>query len=1121
MELTAAYPALSGSLPIGPFEGDLTLELAALPVGALITASTLTLSPAAAIPGGTFAEELLLGDATGGFGATTSRGSNHVEVDFHTRRGLVAATPVSPPTTPPALQVDVGGLLLDVGSAGQVPAPAGDKGYQLPQDCTLPGLTVSRFRLHGSGVPDLKTVTVRAVPTGLSARVGTLPPFWTRVGELSRPVTTPDWAPVLTAALTDGQVRDGVYVLPLILHSDSLCRLEVSWSIRYVLEATGLPDGIPDVFQSFDHGSLAKEGQPVASVALPVGAAVIATSGRARGRFDSTRVMLGAVGAVTAPSAATVAGDRAQAQPVQCDQDVPVDAIDLLLATGTEGASLQLQLVDDIDGRPWNTPLLPAPATLTLPGSRDPRPQWATATLDERFRFRAGHRYWVILQALTGSAVWSAEPVPPDSDPAKADPGLQWSGDGGHSWRMTTAPGADPARNGSAPAPDGLPPPLRALLRLRGTPAAFEVPALLSVGAPGRTQFAGARVAAPAPTDVPLDRLRASGRFEVDLDLPELVSALQVAADAAPGPAPAAEYLVNGDFAIWLTVTHQDGEQHQEPEAWQLTSGVVSSLERRNGADLGADGDPSALSQVVAVVPGADYVLAVTTTGAQDAAADVIWRGGDCTGRRTDGLALDPVFLTAGAKSRVPFTYRLRVTSPTGATQAEVRLRTSAVDLTVASVSLRAGEGAVLNGDLREPLTAAGTGADAPRPPGWTVTPAAGGLRLMPTATAVALGNHDAVPITLTQQVPVHVGRFRLEVTAAGLVPGDGVTVPLPTFAVQWLSGGGATRLGPAITFAATSFACHLAEGRVPDGTTAAEVSVVLPANTPLALAWFGLRITQPASVQLPVNVVAQAPGEVRVAGVAVRYDVPAPTPPAFGPAGPCLPTPLDAIPGAPPPATRACSCGRIGTEAAVTTVVRWAVATGPVIPPPAVGTLPVEAVRNVGPARAARLTEAGITTVEALARTPADIVRAILPDLSLMRAERLVASARERLDTGYQVRWVELVAEPTGSRVLAIGGITSPGTAWRLPVRDAADGVVRGLWALYVQDGDTRVPVIIRDGNLRAPCAQGGSDLLTGLPAQPRRVSSQSLSQSTRPRRPVQGHGYSRQNGGHSPGSR
>src|SRR5262249_48278376 len=304
---------------------------------------------------------------------------------------------------------------------------------------------------HGSGVPDLKAVTVRAVPSGMSARVGTLPPFWARAGELSQPVTTPDWAPVLTAALVGAQVRDGVYVLALTLHSDTLCRPEVSWTIRYLLEANGLPDGVPDVFQSFDHGSLAKEGQPVASVALPAGAAVIATSGRARGRFDSTRVMLGAVGAVTAPSAVTVAGDRAQAQAVLCQQDVPADAIDLLLATGAEGASLQLQLVDDIDGRPWNTPLLPAPATLTLPGSRHPPPQWVTATLAERFRFRAGYRYWIILQALTGSAAWSVEPVPPDPDPSKADPGLQWSADGGHSWRTTTAPVAGPARNGSAP----------------------------------------------------------------------------------------------------------------------------------------------------------------------------------------------------------------------------------------------------------------------------------------------------------------------------------------------------------------------------------------------------------------------------------------------------------------------------------------------------------------------------------------------------------------------------------------------------------------------------------------------------------------------------------------------
>jgi hypothetical protein len=497
------------------------------------------------------------------------------------------------------------------------------------------------------------------------------------------------------------------------------------------------------------------------------------------------------------------------------------------------------------------------------------------------------------------------------------------------------------------------------------------------------------------------------------------------------------------------------------------------------------------------VAPGADYVLAVTTTGAQDAAADLVWRGEDCAGPRTDVLALDPVSRIAGVKSRLPFTYRMRVTAPAGATQVEVRLRTSAVHLTVLSVSLRAGEGAVVNGDLREPPTTAGTGVGASGPPGWTVTPADSRLRTMPAATVVALGNDDAVPITLTQQVPVHVGRFLLEITAAGLMPADGSAAPLPTLAVRWLPGGGATPQGPAITFAATSFARHLAGGPVPDGATAAEVSVVLPANTPLALAWFGLRLTQPEPVQVPVNVVAQAPGEVRVAGVAVRYDVPPPTPPAFGPVGPCPPTPLDAIPGAPPPATPACSCGRTGTEAAVATVLRWVAATGPVIPPPAVGSLPVDAVRNVGPARAARLAAVGIITVEALARTLADAVRAVLPDLSVTQAERLVANARERLDAGYQVRWVDLAPEPTGPRVVAIGGTTSAGTAWRLPVRDAADGMIRGLWTLHVQDGGTRVPVIISGGKLRATRSPGGPDLLPDLPASSRRIWTRSAPQT------------------------
>lgn len=75
---------------------------------------------------------------------------------------------------------------------------------------------------------------------------------------------------------------------------------------------------------------------------------------------------------------------------------------------------------------------------------------------------------------------------------------------------------------------------------------------------------------------------------------------------------------------------------------------------------------------------------------------------------------------------------------------------------------------------------------------------------------------------------------------------------------------------------------------------------------------------------------------------------------------------------------------------------------------------------------------------------------------------------------------------------MVAIGGTTSAGTAWRLPVRDAAGGVARGLWTLHVQDGGTRVPVVVSDGKLLATRSPG-ADLLPDLPASPRGIWTRS----------------------------
>src|SRR5262249_24322653 len=192
-----------------------------------------------------------------------------------------------------------------------------------------------------------------------------------------------------------------------------------------------------------------------------------------------------------------------------------------------------------------------------------------------------------------------------------------------------------------------LPAPVRALLRLRATPAAVELPAHLSVGGSSRVEVADARLVAPSPTQVPLERLRAAGRQDAGLDLPEVGAALQAAVDATGRRVcPRVEHLANGDFTRWLALD----SYRQVPEEWELTAGSVRFSSDERAAVLGDKTQRSALSQVVAVSGGCRYVLTVVARGVPDAAAELLWRGESCSGVRIDRLPLEPVPAATAAR---------------------------------------------------------------------------------------------------------------------------------------------------------------------------------------------------------------------------------------------------------------------------------------------------------------------------------------------------------------------------------------------------------------------------------------------------------------------------------------
>ncbi len=248
------------------FEGDRTLLWRSLPANARVTNATVRLTPAAA-PAGALFEEIITFDSTGGgtFGTTKVTGSDFVELDFHHRRTLAAVAGTNIRGTAGVaganLQVDMGGVYLEISEKGAVKGGSSDLPFALLADGVLPGLTVSKFKLApgtSGAMPDVTNVTIRSVPTNVSVRLGTLPPFWTRVGEMTQEELSPDFTPVLQAFLATAQVENGYYSIPLALHSDAITRLSAEVEVEYLVEQSIGPVGVNDVVLVFDVGGRAK-----------------------------------------------------------------------------------------------------------------------------------------------------------------------------------------------------------------------------------------------------------------------------------------------------------------------------------------------------------------------------------------------------------------------------------------------------------------------------------------------------------------------------------------------------------------------------------------------------------------------------------------------------------------------------------------------------------------------------------------------------------------------------------------------------------------------------------------------------------------------------------------------
>ena len=980
MRLTATYRGGED-----PFQGDRTLVLRLVPEGARVLAARVTVSPAAPEGEGDPVEDIdFAADGHGPWGATRTvlEEGAAVAVDFHARRRLDSVVGTGGDAT---LQADLGGVLVDVsqdGVIGREPAIAIDLDGTSQ---TLPALDVAGIVLRGNNGGDIEVsrISVRRTALNVTVALAGLGPFLVALGELSAPATSPDFASFLQGFLATAQVEGGVHVVPLVVHSDAIARLDVVVELDVLLSQALLPDGVADALLEFDHGSVPKGAAGALEAQLPPGARVSPThtAARVNGTFDATRVAVGPLGRVTATARAPVVPNHSQAQPIVLAEDRTVAAFDLLLAAPAVGGRASATVLADADGKPLGDPLV-GPVFVELTGA-SPEPQWLSAALATPFQLLAGTVYWLVLGGLAGELAWAAQPAPPGT------PALQRSADGGLSWRQM-ADAATPA-------------PWAAVFRLREAPAAFSMPIELRSGS--------ARLG--------LERFEALGRVDFALDPGDLAGLIGSALDATPRRAcPSANHLANGDFSRWI----EDGEVVIAPEDWEVTAGTVQrSGESDPHARLGSDTGQTGLSQVTPVSPGCLYELEfLALVEGDEATAEVIWLGGDCRDARIDQVAVPPAQGRGGR-----FVHRGRFRAPQDTGQAEVRfLVPPRTVMLLDSVRLAATDDAIVDGDLRE------SGDPEDPVPGWAQAldrplGTDEDIRIIPNVEATHLLNDSSATLTLTQRAAVQPGRrWTLAVRAAAA---EGA----PAVELRWIAGAEVPALADLVlSLAPPAFDRLLAGGEVPATATEAELRLVVPPGAIFEVREIALRLVEP--IPVAVDVVAQAPGRLAVSGAVVAYDVVAPDPPAVPAAGLCTPTPPGEEPGLPGHCDHCPSCGEshelAGALPVLTTAGRPAVAGrcrrcrrtithlgGPVVATGVVsGAAPalsfatalperwsrarlVTEVAGIGEVRARRLERAGIRSLGGLAATRPDRVGAALA-LEPATAERIVADARRLL---------------------------------------------------------------------------------------------------------------------------
>src|SRR5260221_3855755 len=401
------------------FQGDRAFSLRTIPVNARISRASATITPIDAGKGvAPFTETIAFSGNNGDFGATKSVAANWTEVEFHGRRTLVSVEGTGLDNC--TLQVDLGGgAYAEINPAGAFRTPSDTDVFHLKGNpAPLPGLTVAKFKLTAppsGAAPAVTKVTIRSVPSSVSIRLGALAPVFTHPGEMTGPLTTPDFAPILQALLADTKVDNGFYDIPVILHSDNIGRLELVFEIDSASRQSALPAGLKEIVLEYGYDTVPRPGSGALSIAVPVASqsAPEAITARVRGAFDETRIVFGPTGEANPDGFAGITGSVSVAQPFSPLAATGATAIDLLLDVVDRTAHMRLDFRADLDGRPDDTTLLPSPVEFDL--DRDAlagKSQWTSVALPSEFQFQA-KRYWIVLQSIAGAANWRTQPADP------------------------------------------------------------------------------------------------------------------------------------------------------------------------------------------------------------------------------------------------------------------------------------------------------------------------------------------------------------------------------------------------------------------------------------------------------------------------------------------------------------------------------------------------------------------------------------------------------------------------------------------------------------------------------------------------------------------------------------